>query len=389
MKKKMAASAIGWVVVLLCLFLTVVFRNNLWTVGSVCFWIGIPLVTWLVNFLIKDKLAVTVQLPATVSKGQVAFGTLTITNQGHLYVGRIFCQLQLHNRLTGEKESCCLELSAAGKTSCSIRFQIQAFRCGYLQASLKKLYIMDWLGFLPVKGKTTAKAGCGVLPDTFVPNLYLDVPQTDRPDSETWSQIQKGTDASQVFGLREYVPGDGLNRIHWKLTSKRQQLVVKESSMPVEKSLLLFWNKNIGESTPKEMDAKAEVVASIAQQLCSLGYAFTIGWTQGKEHRYEEITEEEQLLQTIPQMLKWGQDNTDTNEDINAETIWEQDIPNGFRKTIVIAREMSEKGIEEGILQPFGEITWILCDSGQQKESGAGISFSGDTYQEDLANMQL
>lgn len=389
MKKKIAASLIRWVMVLLCLLITAVFQNRMWAVAAVCFWITIPMVTWLVNFLIKDNLTVTVQLPATVSKGQAAFGTLTIINQSHLYVGRIFCQLQLRNCLTEEVEFCCLELSAAGKTSCSTRFQMQSYRCGYLQASVKKLYFMDWLGFLPVRGKTIAKAGCGVLPDTFVPNLYLDVPQMDRSDSETWSQIQKGTDASQVFGLRDYVPGDGLNRIHWKLSSKRQRLVVKESSMPVEKSLLLFWNKNMGESTPKEMDAMAEVVASIAQQLCSLGYVFTIGWTQGKESRYEEITEEEQLLQTIPQMLKLGQDNRDTYEDINTETNWEQDIPNGFRKTILIAREMSKKGVEEGILSPFGEVTWILCDSGQQENAGTGISFSGDTYQEDLASIQL
>ena len=71
---------------------------------------------------------------------------------------------------------------------------------------------------------------------------------------------KKGSDYSETFQLREYVPGDSIKQIHWKLSEKLDKLVVREASLPVQKSTLVFWDKYAENGfSPEEADAMAEV----------------------------------------------------------------------------------------------------------------------------------
>ena len=38
---------------------------------------------------------------------------------------------------------------------------------------------------------------------------------------------KKGYDFSEVTGIREYIPGDKLQNIHWKLSAKKDILMVR------------------------------------------------------------------------------------------------------------------------------------------------------------------
>ena len=54
-------------------------------------------------------------------------------------------------------------------------------------------------------------------------------------EAESYDDFQPGTDVSQIFDVREYRPGDRLQRIHWKLSAKSDGLLVREtvSRLPV------------------------------------------------------------------------------------------------------------------------------------------------------------
>ena len=54
-------------------------------------------------------------------------------------------------------------------------------------------------------------------------------------DSDRFSTYKKGDDPSEIFDIREYADGDKIQRIHWKLSSKTGDLMVKEGSLPLMK----------------------------------------------------------------------------------------------------------------------------------------------------------
>ena len=197
-----------------------------------------------------------------------------------------------------------------------------------------------------------------------------------------WSQNQKGNDQSEVFALRDYIEGDSLKQIHWKLSSKRQQLIVREASLPVEKSLLIYWDKNTGEASPEEMDALAECTASVAQAIFAQGISFSFGWTEGKIDVYEDIDTQDQLLQAIPQMIKWGRDIEKGEE--NHVQMYNGEHHN-FGKIIYIAKSVP------GDILKFSapEKTFVVCDSSAHDPLWSVITFEAKNYMTDLETMEL
>ena len=59
-------------------------------------------------------------------------------------------------------------------------------------------------------------------------------------DSDRFSTYKKGDDPSEIFDIREYADGDKIQRIHWKLSSKTGDLMVKEGSLPLMKEIHIF-----------------------------------------------------------------------------------------------------------------------------------------------------
>lgn len=105
-----------------------------------------------------------------------------------------------------------------------------------------------------------------------------------------------------MYQLREYRPGDDIRQIHWKLSSKLDELILKEASQPESRSLLVFWDKRTG--TPQQMDALAEVVSSAGAALLQSGVQYTLCWTEEDDLQAQDILDENQLLQAIPELVK-------------------------------------------------------------------------------------
>lgn len=54
------------------------------------------------------------------------------------------------------------------------------------------------------------------------------------------SQNKKGSDHSEMFDLKNYAPGDDVRSIHWKLSSKTDELIIRESSNPSHYSVVIL-----------------------------------------------------------------------------------------------------------------------------------------------------
>ena len=107
--------------------------------------------------------------------------------------GRIRLRLNIHNTLTGERRTEALELSQVV-----------------------------------------------VLPNIFQTAIGLRDRNIPDAGGERYSPTKPGPDPTEFFGLRDYRPGDKLNRVDWKLSDKAGALLVREGSLPVAKRALLL-----------------------------------------------------------------------------------------------------------------------------------------------------
>ena len=111
---------------------------------------------------------------------------------------------------------------------------------GNVEIELPKAKVLDFFGIfsLPVNLKKHFTV-------SFLPKLtHLDVALRQNlytlSESDVYSKHKPGDDPSEVFAIRDYVAGDKLNRIHWKLSSKQEKFMVKDYSLPISENVLLM-----------------------------------------------------------------------------------------------------------------------------------------------------
>jgi uncharacterized protein (DUF58 family) len=69
---------------------------------------------------------------------------------------------------------------------------------------------------------------------------------------------------SVIFGVREYAPGDSLNRIHWRSTAHTGQLIVKEFDSDLAKKVWVILDLNRRSHTGKGLESTEEYSITIA-----------------------------------------------------------------------------------------------------------------------------
>lgn len=382
MIKRIFGTAFLWLAGCLGLTFWTIHTSSLTGIAVTVLWLVIPFLTFLLNRTVRNRIHVSIKVPATMGKNKKTTAELILKNNSVISVSKILCKLKITNHLTSQTSTMITSLSAAAGEEASIDFEITSAHCGYLIVEIEKIFLMDWFGFLPVSCKANASGKISVLPDTFVPGISLSLSATAREDAQNWSQTHKGNDMTEVFALRDYVPGDSLKQIHWKLSSKKQQLIVREPSLSVEKSLLIYWDKNTRAVNGKEIDAMAECMSSICQEILNQGITYTIGWTEGKLCVFENIDTDDQLLSVIPRMLKHGAEpDAGSGSFLNVQS----GNYGSYGKVIYLAGTYPED------FRQFsdGELSLVLCGKQNVETEFSAVFFDASNYEEDFEMIEL
>ncbi len=101
---------------------------------------------------------------------------------------------------------------------------------------LRQVKIYDMTGLFCMKYRRTLKgerALLAVLPRIYPMGIFLsEAVRSFAGDAEVYDSLRRGTDASETLKLRPFQNGDDMRNIHWKLSAKEGELVVRENSMP-------------------------------------------------------------------------------------------------------------------------------------------------------------
>lgn len=127
-------------------------------------------------------------------------------------------------------------------------------------------------------------------------------------ESSVYSEHCPGDDPSEVFDLRDYCMGDKLNRIHWKLSSKKDQFIVKDYSLPVDSPAALLLDLRFGENSEYTLpvfDTLIEVFVSLSQLMLENECFHSIIYCDSRKKRFEEksITNLDSLASAVNDII--------------------------------------------------------------------------------------
>lgn len=198
--------------------------------------------------------------------------------------------LTFHNRYTKNTLKKTLDIAAAGRNHTKISYFFNVSNIGIIDITINNTIYYDFFGLWKKKFKINQNSTIYVIPELV--HIHFDTDGLkNHEDSETekYRDDIKGNDNGEVFDIREYGEGDELKNIHWKLSSKKDVLIVKEFSMPIEKIPLIYINmqKNSGKRNPTDSDLHdnfLEAAMSLSYELFSSGISHDIAWYNGKKN---------------------------------------------------------------------------------------------------------
>jgi uncharacterized protein (DUF58 family) len=235
----------------------------------------------LLSYVFGRVNAELVSVVHVVAKGEMIPISIQIKNPSIFPIAKLKIYLSYKNGFSSVCYKKDFTVSLDGRTKTTVICNLMSEYTGNLEITLKGIRIYDYLKLFSLKKKNQ-----GVLKVAVLPNFY-ELPENDISnnqmrmiESDYYSQAKSGDDPSEVFAIREYREGDRLQRIHWKLSRKQDQLMIKEFSDPLNCSVLLFVNLNI----PKEkdllsfMDAILESALSLSYSLLVKGQMHYFAW---------------------------------------------------------------------------------------------------------------
>lgn len=113
--------------------------------------------------------------------------------------------------------------------------------CGIVEITVKRLIIRDFAGLFKFKKRPKLTFKEYILPNFIPQDLPALLSKTNiNLEEDLFSEEKSGDDPSEIFGIREYREGDRLRQIHHKLSAKRDKLISKEYSLPIDKEITLL-----------------------------------------------------------------------------------------------------------------------------------------------------
>lgn len=163
-----------------------------------------------------------------------------------------------------------------------INLSFHASHCGIVEISFDSLYITDYLHFHTIKVPIKKTIQIPVFPNETNQKWNYTIPESFDDDDEHF--VPFGSSTHDLKETREYQPGDLLKNIHWKLSSKTDNLTVKVFETSADRAILLLPELNI-----ENLDKTIETLYNFSLFLINQKEFFKILIFSASNKSFEEI----------------------------------------------------------------------------------------------------
>ena len=342
----------------------------------------IPLISLPIHLYLKKHLNIKIEAAVSQRKGDEGSITVNIHNPTVFPALRIRCDLVVQNQLNREKHSQKIMTYALSKKKQKNTLRVGSEYCGRIRIAVPKVTLYYCFGLIGIRYSCEDVAHMTVQPDTFETAVILVPNSSSTDDSELYSQDLPGMDLTETYQIREYVPGDSIRQIHWKLSNKFDKLIVRDPGLPITRNVLVFWERTGESGDPDVIDAQAEVIISLCRSLMDNGIQFNIGWNDTDRNLcvIHEIRDMDELVGIIPRLLR----ATGASDTVSGAALLLQTQPEALCAHMVYIAEEPQSEVME--MQRYGHVTMLVC--GEEAPQGA-ILFNEEDYAQQLTQIEI
>ena len=271
-------------VALLCLNL---YLNNVYALLLLLTAVILPFLSILFCYQSRDGVSMDLTAEELPEDTEAVSFRGTLRNRSLFPAPAIRGKLSVQNGLTGTTVEKGLRASIAGKAKKTLQFQVEDPEVGKLFATVLDLTSQDLFGLVAFPVEHVAAAEQLVPPPDVPAEVNMVEALETTGESVRYSENERGTDVSEVFDIREYVPGDEIRAIHWKLSAKQETPILREFSQPLNYSVILL--VELAEAPANALQACVTYASAISKGLLEAGVLHTMAWFDGAADEFCDL----------------------------------------------------------------------------------------------------
>ncbi len=202
-----------------------------------------PLLSIIINIILIKTISVTVDNPAgtnsTGRQNEEIFFNINLNNKLPLLTLDAKVKIKTENTFFGTSGTKVFSVPVYAFSGYRLSLPIKPTLPGVLKISAEGIKVKDLMGFTYFSKKINVTSDVTVLP-IYVSDIDFDFVNIEKGMLESEESSKRGNDFSEVSDIREYIPGDKLMNIHWKLSAKRDLLMVKDRTTMSDSQLVVL-----------------------------------------------------------------------------------------------------------------------------------------------------
>lgn len=181
--------------------------------------------------------------------------------------------------------------------------------CGSVELSCTQAMAYDVLGLIGISMQKPEKRAICIYPKKVPIQLKKKNSTGSIRDGEQYEKNKKGMDMTDIYDMREYIPGDNIRRVHWKLSSKIDDMVIREGSDTSHYDTMLLLDIGL---QMKEKEIEKEVLSAafetgmtISKNLLDIGIRHCFCSSQETGVSIFELSDEKGYMQMQEEMMEF------------------------------------------------------------------------------------
>lgn len=287
--------------------LTILYDN--YVMGVIfCTVVILPFLLFFVLFYSFKKIRVDLKSSVhVVNKGELIPISVILNNPTIFPLSNLTICLYYGNSYSQKKYRKEISVSIDQKSKTTVICNMISEHTGNLEISLKCVRLHDYFHIFSLNKKLQGDLQIAIMPRMYeISETIVTDSRKLLVESDFYSSVKPGDDASEVFAIREYREGDRLQRIHWKLSMKQDQLMIKDFSEPINCSVIIMVDLYIpNKNVLNYMDGLLESALSLSYSLLLKGQIHYFSYydqEHGECKRYR-IIQEKDLYEVVDGLL--------------------------------------------------------------------------------------
>ena len=317
------------------------------------------LIIWLFYsvYLVRNKLNCKIETPNHITKNEQTVWQVTFNNYSKLPIAAMKITVIFEYRFTKRQESKTFQMAIPANKEATFNVEMKHLYSGAMSARIAVVEMQDALGLFRMTQTVECEQSTVILPSPFIMSRQKSIQQQPAFYSVSAASAIH-SNGEELAELKVYAPGDPVKRIHWKLSSKLDELFIKQLEVPAGNRAVMTLDFT---SFNQEIEVYDQLIETVGNQLFSFLYSgreiqfalYNNGW------QFKTIGNELEAIDCIKEILLKEQSDLTISENqwrqlqannAGAILITTNMTRAGEKNIVVIKNEnrMSEHELKEG-----------------------------------------